>query len=240
MGCCIQASTGIARLSVRAARSRARRRAASSGPCAGRAARRAARAARAPLNGSPGVERGRDLLGDRARHPADLLAAGVHGDRVRVVRVVRVAAQLERPARLGRVGGERLARGGAPAPATPAIRRPGGGELRAPRGRGSGRRARRAGSPRARRSRRRPGTSSAPRARPRRSSRQRMRDLSGEHLAALAATVALCVAARRRARAAAARRSPGPRGWSLGRGDPRRASPASSSPTRSAASGARA
>ena len=119
--------------------------------------------------GSPRVERRRDLLRDRARHPADLLAAGVDGDRVRVVRVAGVAAQLERAARLGRVGGERLAVVAARRrrrPRSAARPRP----APAPRGRGSGRRARRAGSPRARRSRRRPGTSSAPRARPRRSS----------------------------------------------------------------------
>ena len=50
--------------------------------------------------GSPVVELRRQLRRELARHPAHLLAAGVHGDRVRVVLVVRVAAQLQRTARL--------------------------------------------------------------------------------------------------------------------------------------------
>jgi hypothetical protein len=56
-----------------------------------------------------GVELGGQLGRHLARHPAELLAAAVavHGDRVLVVRVRKVAPQLERPARLGGLRGER-------------------------------------------------------------------------------------------------------------------------------------
>lgn len=79
--------------------------------------------------GAPGVELGRDLGGELARHEAELVAAGVDGDRVGVVRVAGVAPQLERPPRRGRLGRER---GGVVAPRArhPRDVQPALGELR--------------------------------------------------------------------------------------------------------------
>ena len=59
-------------------------------------------------NGSPASRAGAISSASGPRDPADLDAAGVDGDRVRVVRVGRVAAELERPAGLRGLGGERL------------------------------------------------------------------------------------------------------------------------------------
>jgi hypothetical protein len=51
------------------------------------------------------VELRRELGRELAWHPTHLLAAGKHGDRVRVVLVVRVAAELQRAARRDGVRG---------------------------------------------------------------------------------------------------------------------------------------
>ena len=55
------------------------------------------------------VERRRELRRDLARHPSDLCPArGVDGDRAGVVRVLGVAAQVERPPGADVLGGERV------------------------------------------------------------------------------------------------------------------------------------
>ena len=165
------------------------------------------------------VDRRGDLLRDGARHPADLRAARVDGDRVRVVLVVRVAAQLERAARLGRVGGERLrvVAAGARDAGDPQA---GGGQLRrvAAEVAAVGRDRLEAGQPDD------PALVRVPVALLALDlddhHAQRMRDLSGEHLAALAATVALSAVL-----VAGARRGGGvlaPRAAAARRGDPRR------------------
>ncbi len=115
------------------------RRSASSGRGAGRAARRAARAAPRRRTGRPASSCGRQLRGQLARHPAHLgaAAARVHLDRVGVVRVVRVAAQLERTAGRDRVGGQRLGVVGSRPRPRPPRAGPRAAQLRARRGPGS-------------------------------------------------------------------------------------------------------
>ena len=58
----------------------------------------------------PRIQLGSELLGNLARHPADLLAAssGMHSDRVLIVLPTGVAAQLERRPRSDVLAGDRL------------------------------------------------------------------------------------------------------------------------------------